>query len=291
VLPLYLVPSPWQRRLVAVPFRDRGGPIWDDDDGLDALVQHAMALAREHSAALVLKTLCPLPVRIRDTGLTRIDHWVHSRLDVGDLDKEMLWERIGAKRRNMVRQAEKEGLRARLATVDKDAVHRWYALHLRTQQRLGVPPFPIRFFSTMLDTLRASGCIELIETCRGGNAYAAALLLWHGKTCIYGYTGSTAEGHSIRANDLLVYSAICCAIDRGMHSFDLGSDSPAQETLLFFKRTWGAVQRAIPSYWLGTRSPLRDSSAERYRIPRAVFQHLPLPILELFGRRLTRYLG
>jgi CelD/BcsL family acetyltransferase involved in cellulose biosynthesis len=292
-LPLYLVPAPLRRRLVAVPFRDRGGPLWDDTEALDALLAGAAAVAVEtRSVSLVLKTTHPLPPEVAARhALRRDDHWVHSSAELAGLDEERLWERIGSKTRNMVRQAQQHGLACRAITAESGAAARWHRLHVATQKRLGVPPFPLRFFDAMLRELAPSGGIEILETARGGAPCAATILLFHADTCIYGYSASTLEGQQLRANDLMLYTALRLVLARGLARFDLGSDSPAQKSLLFFKRKWGAQQSAIPVYSSGKAGALSDSSDPRYSLARVVLRRTPAPLLRAVGARLTRYFG
>lgn len=287
-LPLYRVSTPWRKRLVAVPFRDRGGPLWDDEGALAALLERVRELARQENAILVLKSIKPLPASAEGRGLNRTDHWIHSTLDLQGLDRDRLWQRVGTKRRNMVRQAEQQGVEVRRGTAEAGAAERWHALHLRTQKRLGVPPFPERFFSVMFDTLGAR--LELLEARANGASCAATLLFLHGTTCIYAYSASTEAGQRLRASDLLMHRALELALERGMHSFDFGSDSPLQENLLFFKRSWGASQAPIPLYASGPAG-IRDSSDARYGLARAVLHRLPVGVLAAFGARVTRYFG
>lgn len=290
VLPLYLVHGLAGRRLVAVPFRDRGGPLFDDAAALEALLVHAQALAREQRAALILKSLVPLPEVESLKLLVRVDHWTNSRMALSGLDRKALWERVGGKNRNMVRQAEQGGLQAVLATADGDGAARWHRLHRETQHRLGIPAFPLAFFSTMLDALRPAGGIELLEVRKDGLPVAATLLLVHGDTCIYGYSASSAQGQRARANDLMLCEALAHAAQRGLAWFDFGSDSPAQESLLFFKRKWGAEQRQIPLYASGDAA-VSDSSDARYALARGVFRALPEAITSWIGARVVKHFG
>lgn len=291
-LPLYLVASPLSRRLVGVPFRDRGGPLWDTEEAFHALMERAGQIALENRVgAVVLKTLQPFPDSFDRHGLARSDYWIHSVLALKGVDDQSLWSSIGGTTRNMVRQAERHGVTLRVATGDTDIARRWYALHLVTQRRLGVPPFPRHFFSTMLEVLRPTGGVEVIEALHENQPCSATLLLLHGKTCVYGYAASTAAGRAMRANDFLLHGAIRFAVSRGMDYFDLGSDSPLQEGLLFYKRKWGAVQSSIPVYRSGPTGSLPDSSASRYNVARTILRSTPAAVLEMLGTRFTRYLG
>jgi CelD/BcsL family acetyltransferase involved in cellulose biosynthesis len=292
ILPLFRVRGLAGSRLVAVPFRDRGGPLADDEAGVRALIAEAARLTRERDCrALVLKATRPYPVEVAEAaGLVRTDHWVHSSLALEGSEKQA-WHDLGGKTRNMIRQARNHGLECSVVTGEADAAARWRALHLATQRRLGVPPFPAAFFAAMLRELGPAGRLELLEVRRGREAAAATLLLFHRTTCIYGYSASTEEGQRLRANDLMLFEAMSLARRRGVKTFDLGSDSPCQESLLFFKRKWGAVQATIPTYTLGGTSMPPDSSSARYTLARNALRLLPSPLFDAVGSRLTPYFG
>lgn len=287
ILPLYCVRGLRGRRLVAVPFRDRGGPVFDSPRALDLLLARARELARARDAALVVKCLAPLPAH---DGFARQDRWIHSVLPLAGATRDSLWASIGAKNRNMVRQAQERGLQAACAPLDKEAAARWYTLHAGTQHRLGVPAFPRAFFERMLELLAPAGNVALLEVADARGPCAATLLLLHGDRCIYGYSASTFEGQRLRANDLMLFEAIALAAQRGLDWFDFGSDSPAQETLLFFKRKLGARQEPIPSYVSGGAGA-PDSSDARYALARSVFRALPEGVATWLGSRLVARFG
>ena len=234
-----------------------------------------------------LKTIRPYPhALVAQAGLEERFHWVRSAVPLSGFGVQPLWQRLGPKRRSPIKQAQDAGMVCEDAATD---VETWYDLHLRTQQRLGLPPFPITFFRRLLATLVPSGAARLLVARRGGAALAATILLQHRGEMVYGYAASTAEGQHQGAGDFVLYSAMQSAIDQGYRTFDMGSDAPSQAGLLFFKKRWFADQEPIPSYRLGGgASP--DSSSPRYRLARKIFQHLPRPALRLAGHA-TKYFG
>jgi hypothetical protein len=290
VLPLYLVKSLSGRRLVAVPFRDRGGLLWTDAAAFGALVAEAKNIASRVGAVTVqLKTVDPYPAElIAATGLQERFYWVRSTIPLADFAVQPLWERLGAKRRSPIRQAQEAGMVCDDAATD---VETWYDLHLQTQQRLGLPPFPLKFFRMLLRTLVPRGAAQLLVAKRRGEALAATILLRHRGEVIYGYAASSVEGQRQAAGDFVLFSALESAIAEGRTHLDLGSDAPSQTGLLFFKRRWFAVQAPIPAYSAG-RPPgaEADSSDARYRIVRKGFEYMPRPMLRLAGMA-TKYFG
>lgn len=289
-LPLYLVTSPFGKRLVAVPFRDRGGLLWTRDSAFTRLTAEARRIASDVGAATIeLKSVQPYPAALMAAaGLRERFYWIRSLVSLNQFAAVPLWERLGAKRRSPIRQAQDAGTACEDGGTDADA---WFDLHLRTQQRLGLPPFPRRFFRVLLETLVPRGKARLLLARRGSAILAAAILLDHRRDVIYGYAASTSEGQRQAAGDLVLFSALDAAIAAGRETFDMGSDAPPQEGLLFFKKRWFAVQAPIPTYTLGADAAgVNDSSSPRYRLLRKGFEYLPRPVLRLAGEA-TKYFG
>jgi hypothetical protein len=295
-VPLFLVTSPFAaRRLAAVPFRDRGGLLWTDDAAFMALTREAEALAAEWRAtSFELKSVTRYPASlVEECGLREHLYWVRSVVDLTTLDREQLWKELGAKTRNMLRQGEQASLELRDLTDTQDAgVSIWYDLYLQTQQRMGLPPFPLRFFATMMAELREPRAARLYAVFHEGQALAATIVLLHGRVGIYGYSASSRAGQAYRPNDFMLYQVMCRLLDERYAAFDLGSDAPSQDSLLFFKRKWLAAQSPVPVYVAGKADfSVSDSSHPRYRLAREVFRRMPRPLLRAVGGVTTRFFG
>ena len=294
VLPLFLVRSPFSKRLVAVPFRDRGGLLWSGDEAFTALAAEARKIAVETGAAFSeFKSIVSYPTALRDgAGMQEHVYWVRSSVDLKPLDRELLWKKLGAKTRNMIRQAEEASLELRDLTFAEHGPALWYSLYLDTQKRMGLPPFPLAFFRRMLTGLRDESAAKLFAVMRGDEPLAATIVLLHRRVGIYGYSASAKAGQAHRPNDFMLYGVMTRLLDEQFEEFDLGSDAPAQESLLFFKRKWLATQSPIPTYISGAPDfAASDSSHPRYRLVRRVFQHIPRPLLRAIGTATTRFFG
>ncbi len=305
VLPLFEVATPFSRRLVAVPFRDRGGPLWDQAEGFRALVAAAGELSRERRARFVeLKSVESYPAALREEfsddrsgrpnfsddrsgrQLKERFYWVHSRLDLRGLTAEELFRRVGAKTRNMVRQAERSGLSFELCPAGQ-GLERWYAVYLHSQSHLGLPPLPRRFFARVL----AREPVRVGLVLHQGQAVAATVIFLFRRMAMYAYSASLPGTRGLRPNDFMLHRLCLFLLEQGVEELDLGSDAPSQESLLFFKRKWLARQAPIPTYTLGqAETGAADSSHPRYRLAREVFRRLPLRVLE-WTSVLARFFG
>lgn len=295
VLPLFRVPSLLGRpKLVSIPFRDRGGVVADDAEVLLALVGAAERLRRELSASVLeLKTITPYSDAVVErTGLQRTDHWVHSEVETAGLAGHDLMRMLGEKTRNMIRQAQNAGLAVE-NSAGEGALEDWMSIYRASQHHLGLPAFPRTFFDSMLRLLGAYDKARLLVVRdRQKSPMAACIVFVDKQRLIYGYSASTTAGREARANDLMLFHLLEWACANGIRWFDLGSDSPLQEGLLFFKRKWRAKQKTIPTYRLGENGAVEnDSSSARFDLARRAVRMLPERAAHVVTAPLVRFFG
>jgi len=295
VLPLYQVPSLVAKgRLVAVPFRDRGGIVADDEEAFLALVEAARELKARLGLDLAeIKSVSHYPAgTVAHAGLKEAGHWVRSVVDLTGMTEQSLGKALGAKLR-IVKQA----IRAELVFEDKThtegAVDIWYKIYLASQRSLGMPPFPRIFFAMMIERLGRAEAVNLFVVSRpDGMPIAATLVLHDRQAAIYAYSASLPSERHLRPNDFLLYRLYLWLIEGGRARFDFGADSPSQHSLLRFKRTWLAVQATIPFYYIGNGDPkATDSSEPRFDLARRIIRVVPEPIARAVLARLVRFFG
>ncbi|MBX7185159.1 MAG: GNAT family N-acetyltransferase [Vicinamibacteria bacterium] len=288
VVPLFEVKGLASRRLVGVPFRDRGGVLATSPESERAAYAAASkAMADAGASGVALKSCAPVDEEIaRAEGFSVSKYWVHS---VMPLQQGDLWDRVGKKNRNMVRQAERNGLTFEWRRGPEHA-EAWHQLHRATQSRLGVPVFPRALFEAILDEGREWARFLVILGPKG--PVAGGLFFAFARRYVYGYSASTLEGQEMRANDLMLFEALREAERSGAQWFDFGSDSPKQESLLAFKKKWGAAQSlttvlSIPA----SNEEHNDSSSGLYSLARGVGRRLPSPLWAALTSPLVRKLG
>jgi CelD/BcsL family acetyltransferase involved in cellulose biosynthesis len=258
-LPLFLISTPHFRRLVSVPFRDRGGPLWSTPEAFTALLESAKRIAGKVRASSIA---------------------------------ERFEDKIGPKTRNMIRQAERANLTFHEVTHFTGGLRAWYDLYLLTQKHLGLPPFPLKFFRYMIQELLQADAIKLFLVRRDHYSVAATIVLLHEKVAIYGYSSSKPGAQTLRPNDFMLFNIIKWLFEHGITEFDLGSDAPSQKGLLFFKKKWLAKQSTIPVYTFGRSNRLvTDSSDQRHAFIRKSFRYLPKNLLRLIGSLTVKHFG
>ena len=154
--------------------------------------------------------------------------------------------------RRGVRKARREGVEIRVGATEDDLARVYYALHLQTRRRLGVPVQPRRFFRLLWQRVLAPGHGRLLLACADGAPIAGAVFLEAGPTVIYKYGASDAAAWGRRPNNLLFAEAIASAAERGFAAFDFGRSDLADTGLRAFKAGWGAEER--PLVYAGTRA-------------------------------------
>jgi hypothetical protein len=81
------------------------------------------------------------------------------------------------------------------------------------------------------------------------------------------------------------------AAARGCREFDLGVSWIGNRGLIDFKEGWTGVTRPVRAYVLPVKSkpPPPGSYFEGYRLAKALWRRLPLPIVDRLGHQITRW--
>lgn len=288
VLPLFEVGSARSRRLTAVPLRDRGGPLGVDAEATVRLMRAAADVAAERGAGRVtLRSHVPLLAEAEAAGYVESRYHVTTLVDLRGGEDAVAKAVKGSARRSAV-HGQEAGLAFRWGT-GLDDLRAFYGLFLRTRRKLGVPPYPWRFFSAMHDHLGPDVARVAIAS-HDGRDVAAVLLLAHGDRVIDGYAASDERYLSLQPNDFLIWSVLGSLAREGFATFDFGASSPHQTGLLFFKEKWGGRHVDLYTYDFPAAAPARDSNRPEYDRVRAAWARLPLWATRMLGGPIVRRL-
>lgn len=281
-VPLLQVPRPFSRpRAISLPFTDHlpalaaGGPWrrrlsealvgWSGERGLGVEVRGDLGAGAGVARRITgVRHLLPLGAAADDI-LPRLDRNVRQRLS--KLRRGRLQARVGAS------GAELED---------------FYALHLRTRRRLGVPVQPRRFFELLWSNLLRWGLGYCVVATLDGRPVAAAVFLqWNG-TCIYKYSASEPEHWREAPNHLLLWTAIERACAAGARRLDLGRTELDNGGLRTFKSEWGAAEVPLIESGIGTAPGARPGGVAQ-RLLKGVIRSTPAPVCRASGELLYRY--
>jgi CelD/BcsL family acetyltransferase involved in cellulose biosynthesis len=273
------------RRLVALPFSDLCPPLVAPGAGPEAAEELVDAIAAEHrETGLAVEVRAPLPAL---EGATAAPPFLHHRLALGGDPDEL----VRTTARPAARRAIAKALRAGVVVdraVDRAALDAFYALHLRTRRRQGVPTQSKRFVRGF-EALFADGLGFVLLARHEGRVTAAAVFLATGRTLIYKYGASDPRGLAVRPNNLLFMEAIRWGCAHGMAWLDFGRTDADNEGLAKFKRSWGAEERSLTYTVLGGHAQRGEGNAQRALS--AIIRRAPPIAGRAIGAVLYRHVG
>lgn len=276
-------------RLVSVPFSDTCGvatAAGADPTALEALGEALAKEARRRDLDLTVHSALPqLPGAEVRHCFAR--HLLPLAADPAEVERGYAKNQSRA-----IKKARREGLTGERRT-DVAALDAFYALHLRTRRRQGVPTQPKSFIRAFAELFEAGlGFVWLVAD--EGRPVAAAVFLTHNDTVTYKYGASDLGSLKKRPNNLLMSSAIRWSCVAGYRSFDFGRTDLDNEGLLAFKRTWGAAESALSYTYLGETAPPpagTEGETLRDRVVSATIQRAPVQFGRLVGGVLYRHYG
>jgi hypothetical protein len=159
--------------------------------------------------------------------------------DLSD-DAECLWRRLGPKRRNMVRRARRDGVEIRQGSPLDVAFY--HGMLRQTMATSGREPLRQSFFLRLVEELVQSGFGSFLVGIWRERVVAGAVLLHFGHSTVYWSGASCDEGRKLAANDLLQWSCILAAKDRGSVVYDLlAIDAVRLPGIAAFKKGFGGT--------------------------------------------------
>jgi hypothetical protein len=247
VFPLFFIQSPY-KRLVSVPYRDRGGIIAEDQSMTSCLLEGGLAHMEDVNARyLKLRFMRDHLIELYSKqGAGLYSPRVTSIKKLDSLGGDILAGGVDPSLRRALRKTEKENLGFRDASSDAKAWDDFYEMFLRTRKRLGVPVYPRRFIKSLAAIAVPAGICKLFLVEKDGLPVAGGVFMVFGKNAIYAYGASDPWGWQFRPNDYLFYKTLQWCVENGVLSFDFGADERDQTSLLRFKAKWGVIHE--PAY-------------------------------------------
>lgn len=270
------------RRGIALPFTDECR-ILGDAAARGALVARALA---EGAARGWRHCEFRDPAAMDETAPAHDEFFGHElRLES---DPEAVFARLDGAVRQAVRKGQRGGLSVEFS-AGPEAMRDYYFLHCLTRQRHGTPPQPFAFFSNLQRLVLATGGGQIVSARTGGRAVAAAVYLHRGRNALYKFGASDDAFQSLRANNLVMWSAIAWYSGRGYAALDFGRTDAANAGLRRYKRSWGAAERRVRYYRYDLRTKRCAAARPGGGWSARVLRRLPLPVARLIGLALYRH--
>ena len=284
VLPLVLTKSPmFGCFLTSMAFFNYGGVLADRVDVRRALLAAAGEIAKDVGAAHIeLRQAEPLetdwPVRTRKVSM---------RLALPP-DYETLLKAYPSKLRSQIRRAQKEGMDVRVG--GEELLEDYYCVFARCMRDLGTPVYEKGFFQSIIQTFPKD--VRLCVVSLKGVPLASGLLYGFRSTLEIPWAASDKRFSRLAPNMLLYSAVLEFACREGFKEYDFGRSSVDSGTYRF-KQQWGALPRQLYwYYWLagGQSIPELNPDNPKFKAAISVWQHLPLPVTNLIGPHIVKYL-
>jgi serine/alanine adding enzyme len=277
VLPMFLMKSLFfGTKLVSVPFAPYGGAVGDCVSVENLLIGSAIEISEKENA----KYMELRNNKNRESKLSSNTNYMTLILKL-EKDPGSVWQRFNNKVRNSIRKS----LNSELETYN-GSVKEFYKLYSKNMRDLGTPTHSKEFFSNVVSEFKENA--EILSVRQNCKPVSAAILLYFRDIVISGWAASDREFRNFSPNNLLYWSAIKNACEKGYKFFDFGRSIKGSGTY-GFKKPWGAEEKQLQYlYYLNGIRQIPDSSQanlERQLFAR-VWQTLPISITNALGTKL-----
>jgi hypothetical protein len=273
------------KRGISLPFTDHCAAIAKDSDAAEAMARQAIAHGIRARWKSVEWRGEPDPQnRSEDNGF-----WVH-RIDLQGPEDELL-ARCSPSTRRAIHAGQRAGLYVEFSQTAK-AIKTFYKLQCITRRRHGLPPQPFRFFRSVHHHVIEQGHGWVALARKDGEAIAGAVFFGFGSTIYYKFGASNHRHHQLRANNLVMWEAICRFSREGFATLDLGRTSLVHSGLRHYKLGWGASEKLLHSTKFDFRTYAFVSAKDlTLGWHNRIFKLMPIPVARLISRFIYRHIA
>jgi hypothetical protein len=285
LLPLMEVKS-WLTgtRGIALPFTDECEPLVSDKNSFQKLFDAAIDFGKKRGWKYVELRGGKIFLSEAPASVSFYGHELN--LVAG---AEKLFERLDGSVRRAIRKAEKEGVVAEVLQ-DEKSVREFYSLQCQTRKKHGLPPQPFSFFMNIHRHILSQNRGMIVLARHRGRAIAAAVYFYLGGRAIYKFGASDESQQHLRANNLVMWTAIRWLMQNSATQLNLGRTSLANEGLRRFKVAWGAVEKKIDYVKFDLRRNrfvIEQDEASGWH--NRIFRMLPISLSRMTGQILYKH--
>jgi FemAB-related protein (PEP-CTERM system-associated) len=243
ILPLFFLTYPLMRsgNLVALPYCDVGGPLTDNEEVSELLIQFAVDLGLQLKAKYIDIRGAAVQSVLKSTGyiVEEKSDKVRMLLDLPHSSEE-LWQSFRSKLRSQVNKSKKNGLTFLFSQNLED----FYAVFAKNMHELGSPVHSYEWFKAIFQGYGDRAHLGLVYD--GQKAIAGGVLLNTDRQVSIPWASTMRDFNHLSPNMLLYWSFLEYSVERGFSIFDFGR-STAGEGTYRFKSQWGA--QPVPLVW------------------------------------------
>jgi hypothetical protein len=297
-LPLKLCDLVTARRYSSLPRTPLGGMLSNNEYISKALIDEAINRVNSRANTfLQLKSYSPDLNRNNNI----IDKIVWRPSFFIELPDDPSKVRFGNKKQHhrvkwAVNKAKKIGITVREASTEED-IKNWYKIYLKTMRWHAVAVRPYRFFKFLWENLRPKELLTVLMAKVGSESnkqlLSGSFFLHFNKTFFYSFNGRCKEGLVAHANDLIQWTAIHRAVEKGYSQYDMGEVSGCNNSLAHFKTKWGCISKPVYHYYYPLNKKMKDKEidiAKDETLRKLIWRNIPLPITKEWGILTNRFL-
>jgi len=273
------------KRGVSLPFTDECHPIADDRDqfkvSLKKLIKYGKKAGWKHIEFRGgQNTFKELP--------TSKSFYSHT-LDL-DRDEQKIFSTFKSNTKRNIKKGVKKNIKVKIL-CSLESVKYFYRLNCLTRKNHGLPPQPYHFFKKIYEHIISQKKGFVVLAYYKKKPVAGAVYFHFNGQVIYKYGASDRTFQHLRPNNLVMWEAIKGYAKNDFKSFSFGRTEPENNGLLQFKRGWGTIEEVINYYKYDLTRDAFVKNSSMIRSSYAVFNRLPMPVLQLAGRILYRHVG
>lgn len=293
--PLGLGGLPGSKRLSSLPRTPLAGPLAYEDSIYKALIDKAVELVEKDKDVKLQIKMTEKSLSYSRDNFTSIP-WRETY--IYEIPPEGEEIRFGNSRnhsaiKRAVNKAERSGLTVRTITTAEE-LKQWYSMYLETMAFHMTPSRSFNFFRSLWEELTPKNLMRVdLAVLNDKEVLAGSVFFSFNDTVIYGFNGSKRDLFDFRPNDLLHWNAIHTAQKEGFKYYDMGEVQAEQEGLAAYKSKWCNLTKMIYHYYYPMDLQATESSidsAPSGRMKKMIWKKIPLPITEVLGRFIYRYL-
>jgi hypothetical protein len=275
------------KRLVSLPFSDHCDPLVEDANSGATLIEE---FCREQTDQpwryIEIRPRSPYPNLEPCMGSNQT--YCFHKVDLHPTAEDLYSRFHSSCVRKKIRRADREKLVYREGN-STNLLRIFYNLHLKTRQRLGVPPQPLAWFRNLTECL---GHAMKVRIAFAGEIPTAGMITFQfRKALVVKYSGSDLRFQNLGGMQWLYWKAICEAKALGLQELDLGRSDWTNHGLVTFKDHLGATRFPI-SYWRYSNTPVRSNPFSMLAGPLAwTIGNMPRSVMTLVGHFLYRHIG
>ncbi|MBD3183152.1 GNAT family N-acetyltransferase [Candidatus Poribacteria bacterium] len=276
-------------KLTSLPFTDYCNPLYKTQEDLEELIDNISKIQKEQN----IEIRWSIP---KHNGFTQTADCVLHTINL-DNDPQKIFNNFKHSHRKNIKKALRENLDVEI-DITKDGIEKFYKIHTKNRQRLGVPVQPKRFFRLLWKYLINENLGFVLLVYKSGNPIAGGVFLHYNRILTAKYSGADPEYLSLRPMNLIFWWAIQWGCHNGYKTFDFGKTQLANTGLRRFKDGWGTVEKPLKYYTLNKQSSNTEKTIESDLMEKTMdflsqktIQSTPIFVCRLTGELLYKYFG